>query len=210
MKKDGVRVNGISYRPWTEFARKGLDTSVLTIDNVEVEDKYRIGPVNSGFKIAMEGFNLARTTIGSVCVGCARWLMDRAVEWVRTRVVFGKPIAAYQGVSFKLAEFATELEAAKLLSYRAAMAADKYYREKAGSLNEVARLGAMAKLKCAKLAVDLGEEVMKIYGGAAYYKETPIFRAWLAAFSYVIGAEGAENILKLIVAREVIGREYVE
>jgi alkylation response protein AidB-like acyl-CoA dehydrogenase len=53
----------------------------------------------------------------------------------------------------------------KLLSYRAAMAADKYYREKAGSLNEVARLGAMAKLKCAKLAVDLGEEVMKIYGG---------------------------------------------
>ncbi|MEM4407508.1 MAG: acyl-CoA dehydrogenase family protein, partial [Candidatus Caldarchaeum sp.] len=128
----------------------------------------------------------------------------------RTRTIFGKPIASYQGVSFKLADFATELEAAKLLSYKAAWAADRYYRDKAGSLSDVARMGAMAKLKCASLAVDIGEEVMKIYGGASYFKETPIFRAWLAAFSYVVGAEGAENILRIIVARELIGREYVD
>ncbi|MCS6770210.1 MAG: acyl-CoA/acyl-ACP dehydrogenase [Candidatus Caldarchaeum sp.] len=210
MKKNGKKVENISYTPWTEFARKGLDTSVLTIDNVLVDDVYRVGPVNGGFKIAMEGFNLARTMIGAICVGCARWLMDRALEWVRTRQVFGKPLSAYQGVSFKLADFATELEAAKLLSYKAAWTADRYYRDKQGTLADVAKIGAMSKLKCASLAVDIGEEVMKIHGGAAYFKETPIFRAWLAAFSYVVGAEGAENILKLIVAREVIGKEYVE
>ncbi|MEM1943116.1 MAG: acyl-CoA dehydrogenase family protein [Candidatus Caldarchaeum sp.] len=210
MKRNGVRLEGISYKPWTEFARKGLDTSVLTIDNAVVDDVYRVGPVNGGFKIAMEGFNLARTMIGAICVGCARWLMDRALEWVRARKVFGKPIASYQGVSFKLADFATELEAARLLSYKAAWTADRYYRDGQGTLADVARVGAMAKLKCASLAVDLGEEVMKIHGGAAYFKETPIYRAWLAAFSYVVGAEGAENILRLIVAREVIGREYVE
>ncbi|MEM2238163.1 MAG: acyl-CoA dehydrogenase family protein [Candidatus Caldarchaeum sp.] len=210
MKKNGVKVENISYKPWTEFARRGLDTSVLTINNVLVDDVYRVGEVNSGFKIAMEGFNLARTMIGAVCVGCARWLVERAIEWVRTRTIFGKPIASYQGVSFKLADFATELEAAKLLSYKAAWTADRYYRDKAGSLGDVARMGAMAKLKCASLAVDIGEEVMKIYGGASYFKETPIFRAWLAAFSYVVGAEGAENILRLIVARELIGREYVD
>ncbi len=210
MKRNGVLTKGISYKPWTEFARRGLDTSVLTFQNVEVDDVYRVGEVNGGFKIAMEGFNLARTMIGAVCVGCAEWLMERAVEWVRTRKVFGKPIAAYQGVSFKIAEFASALEAAKLLSYKAAWTADRYYRDGVGTLGDVAKLGAMAKLRCASLAVDLGEEVMKIYGGASYFKETPIFRAWLAAFSYVVGAEGAENILKLIVAREVIGREFIE
>ncbi|MEM2024646.1 MAG: acyl-CoA dehydrogenase family protein, partial [Candidatus Caldarchaeum sp.] len=210
MKKNGVRANNISYKPWTEFARRGLDTSVITIDNVLVDDIYRVGEVNSGFKIAMEGFNLARTIIGAVCVGCARWLLERALDWVRTRRVFGKPIASYQGVSFKLADFATELEAAKLLSYKAAWTADRYYREKAATLADVAMAGAMSKLKCASLAVDIGEEVMKIHGGASYFKETPIFRAWLAAFSYVVGAEGAENILRLIVARELIGRDYVD
>ncbi len=209
MKKDGVRIKEITYKPWTELARRGLDTSVLTIDNVLVDDVYRVGEVNSGFKIAMEGFNLARTMIGAVCIGCARWLMDRALEWVKTRTIFGRPIASYQGISFKLAEFATELEAARLLSYKAAWTADRYYRDNIGSLNDVAKIGAMAKLKCASLAVDIGEEVMKIFGGASYYKETPIFRAWLAAFSYVVGAEGAENILRLIIARELIGREYV-
>ncbi|MDW8063229.1 MAG: acyl-CoA dehydrogenase family protein [Candidatus Caldarchaeum sp.] len=210
MKRGGVLTPGVRYKPWTEFARRGLDTSVVNFENAEVDDIYRIGEVNNGFKIAMEGFNLARTMIGAVCVGCAEWLMERAIEWVRTRKVFGKPISAYQGVSFKLAEFASSLEAAKLLSYKAAWTADRYYRDGAGSLGEVAKLGAMAKLRCASLAVDIGEEVMKIYGGASYYKETPIFRAWLAAFSYVVGAEGAENILRLIVAREVIGREFVE
>uniref|UniRef100_A0A7C5U4Y0 Acyl-CoA dehydrogenase n=1 Tax=Caldiarchaeum subterraneum TaxID=311458 RepID=A0A7C5U4Y0_CALS0 len=210
MKKNGKVTPGVRYKPWTEFARRGLDTSVVTFEDAEVEDVYRIGEVNNGFKIAMEGFNLARTMIGAVCVGCAEWLMERAVEWVRQRRVFGKPIASYQGVSFKLAEFASSLEAAKLLSYKAAWTADRYYRDGVGSLSDVAKLGAMAKLRCASLAVDIGEEVMKIYGGASYYKETPIFRAWLAAFSYVVGAEGAENILRLIVARELIGREFIE
>ncbi|MCS7133790.1 MAG: acyl-CoA/acyl-ACP dehydrogenase [Candidatus Caldarchaeum sp.] len=210
MKKNGMMTPGVRYRPWTEFARRGLDTSIVTFEDAEVDDVYRIGEVNSGFRIAMEGFNLARTMIGAVCVGCAEWLMERAVEWVKARKVFGKPIASYQGVSFKLAEFASSLEAAKLLSYKAAWTADRYYRDGVGSLSEVAKLGAMAKLRCASLAVDIGEEVMKIYGGASYYKETPIFRAWLAAFSYVVGAEGAENIMRLIVAREVIGREFVE
>ncbi|GBC69189.1 Acyl-CoA dehydrogenase [archaeon HR01] len=212
MKRDGRLVEGISYKPWTEFARRGLDTSVIRFDNVRVEPKYVVGGVNSGFKIAMEGFNLARSMIGAVCVGCARWLMDQAVEWLRRRKVFGKPLASYQGISFKLADYAKELEAARLLSYKAAWMADRYYlrREDGVSLSDVALWGAMAKLKCAGLAVDLGEDVMKWFGGASYFKETPIFRAWLAAFSYVVGAEGAENIMRLIIAREILGREYVE
>ncbi len=212
MKKAGVITKRISYKPWTEFARRGLDTSVLRFEDVEVDDMYRVGEVNGGFKIAMEGFNLARSMIGAVCIGCAEWLMDQALHWLKSRRLFGKPLASYQGINFKLADYAKELEAARLLCYKAAWTADKYYIHKSGgvSLREVAMMGAMAKLKCAGLAVDLGEDVMKWFGGASYYKETPIFRAWLAAFSYVVGAEGAENIMRLIIAREVLGKEYVE
>jgi len=212
MKKDGVRNEGITYKPWTEFARRGLDTSIIYFDNVELEDKYRVGDVNKGFKIAMEGFNLARTMIGAVCIGCARWLLDQGMEWIKNRNVFGKPISRYQGIYFKLADYWKELEAARLLCYKAAWIADRYYRDKDPhvKLGDVALWGAAAKLKCAGLAVDIGEDVMKWFGGAAYFKETPIFRAWLAAFSYVVGAEGTENIMRYIIGREVLGREYVE
>ncbi|MEM3096516.1 MAG: acyl-CoA dehydrogenase family protein [Nitrososphaerota archaeon] len=212
MKKDGSMVDGISYRPWTEFARRGLDTSIIRFHNVRIDDKYRVGEVNNGFKIAMEGFNLARSMIGAVCVGCARWLMDQAMQWLKSRKMFGKPLASYQGINFRLAEYASEIEAARLLCYKAAWTADRYYfkREPGVGLGDVAMMSAMAKLKCAGLAVDLGEDVMKWFGGASYFKETPIFRAWLAAFSYVVGAEGAENIMRLIIARELLGREYVE
>ncbi len=212
MKRAGVRDERITYQPWTEFARRGLDTSVIRFNGVEVDDRYRVGEVNGGFKIAMEGFNLARSMIGAVCVGCARWLLEQGIEWMKNRRVFGKPIAAYQGINFKLADFWKELEAARLLCYKAAWVADRYYRERDPTvkLGDVAKISAAAKLKCAGLAVDIGEEVMKWFGGAAYFKETPIFRAWLAAFSYVVGAEGTENIMRYIIAREVLGREFVE
>jgi len=134
------------------------------------------------------------------------------MEWIKNRNVFGKPISRYQGIYFKLADYWKELEAARLLCYKAAWIADRYYRDKDPhvKLGDVALWGAAAKLKCAGLAVDIGEDVMKWFGGAAYFKETPIFRAWLAAFSYVVGAEGTENIMRYIIGREVLGREYVE
>jgi len=211
MKKDGRVDPSVTYKPWTEFARRGLDTSVVTFTNYVLDDKYRLGEVNKGFKIAMEGFNLARCLIGAVTVGCARWLLEQGISWIKQRELFGRPIASYQSISFKLADHLKELEAARLLCYKAAWAADKYYKEKSQniSLRDIAVLGAMSKLKCASLAFEVGEDVMKWFGGASYFKELPIFRAWLAAFSYVVGAEGTENMMRLIIARETLGREYV-
>ncbi len=211
MKRGGETDSSISYKPWTEFARRGLDTSIVTFNDTLVEDKYRLGEVNRGFKIAMEGFNLARCLIGAVTIGCARWLLEQGVSWIKQREVFGKPIATYQAISFKLADHLKELEAARLLCYKAAWVADKYYKEKREGfgLRDLAYLGAMSKLKCASLAFEIGEDVMKWFGGASYFKELPIFRAWLAVFSYVVGAEGTENMMRLIIAREALGREYV-
>ncbi|MCS7118230.1 MAG: acyl-CoA/acyl-ACP dehydrogenase [Thaumarchaeota archaeon] len=211
LKRRGTRDSTISYRPWTEIGRKGLDTSVITFDGTRVSDVFRIGEVNAGFRIAMEGFNLARSMIGAITVGCARWLLDTGRDWIKQREVFGRPIANYQSISFKFADLASELESARLLCYKAAWVADRYYVQKDGSvdLGDVALYGAMSKLKCAALAVEIGQNVMKWFGGAAYFKETPVLRAWLGALSYVLGAEGTENMLRLIIARRLIGREYV-
>ena len=159
--------------------------------------------------MAMEGFNLARAIIGAASIGVARWLLDRAREWVKERKVFDRPIAAYQGVSFKYAELYARLEAARLAVYRAAWLADKYYREAAPgyTVHDVATAGAIAKYLAVGLAVEVGLEVMKWFGGASYFRELPVNRALLGALSYYVGAEGAENIMKLIIARNLLGRE---
>lgn len=209
-KKDGKKKAGCKHTLFEEIARHGLKTGTITFENIEVEDKYRIGDVNKGFRIAMEGFNLARSLIGAASIGCAKWALDQALEWIRERKLWGKPIASFQGISFKFAELYAELEAARLLCYRAAWLADKYYLKKdpTVSMSDIAVASAIAKMKAPETAVRICEEVMKWHGGIAYFKELPLYKAWLGAFSYIIGAEGTQNIMRYIVARNVIGPEY--
>lgn len=210
LKRAGKVAGGFFHRDWDEIGRRGLPTGYLTFDGFIVEDLFMLGELNNGFKVAMEGFNLARTIIGAASVGVARWLLDRGLEWIRQRVVFGRPIASYQAVSFRYAELYARLEAAKLAVYRAAWTADRHYGgDAAVSINDVATAGAIAKYLSVSLAVETALEVMKWFGGASYFKETNVARALLGVLSYYVGAEGAENILKLIIARNIVGREYL-
>ena len=106
--------------------------------------------------------------------------------------MFGKPIAFYQGISFRYTELATKLEAARLIVYKAAWLADEFYRgDSTVSILDVVSAGAMAKMLAVKLTIDVGLKVMKWFGGVSYFKETPIARAFLGALSYYVGAEGA-------------------
>jgi acyl-CoA dehydrogenase len=92
--------------------------------------------------------------------------------------------------------------------YKAAWLADKFYwGDSSISILDIANAGAMAKMLAVELAIDVGLEVMKWFGGVSYYKETPIARALLGALSYYVGAEGTQNVMRLIVARNLIGRE---
>ncbi|MGB9703855.1 MAG: acyl-CoA dehydrogenase family protein [Pyrobaculum sp.] len=210
LKRRGRVSPGFSHRDWEEVGRHGLPTGYLMLEGLPVEEVFMLGELNGGFKVAMEGFNLARTIIGAASIGAARWLMDRALEWIKQRVVFGKPIASYQAVSFKFAELYARLEAARLAVYKAAWVADRHYGgDPAFSVQEVATAGASAKYLAVSLAVEVGLEVMKWFGGASYFKETNVARSLLGVLSYYVGAEGAENILKLIIARNVVGREFV-
>lgn len=210
LKRRGQRADGFEHRDWEEIGRHGLPTGYLRLEGLPVEDKFMLGELNGGFKIAMEGFDLARTVIGAASVGAARWLLDRGLEWIRQRSVFGKPIASYQAVSFKFAELYARLEAARLAVYKAAWIADRFYKgDSAFTIRDVATAGATAKYLAVTLAVETALEVMKWFGGASYFKETNVARVLLGALSYYVGAEGAENIMKLIIARNVVGKDYV-
>lgn len=207
VKRRGARSVGFTHRDWDEIGRHGLPTGYLTFEGLEVGDPYVLGEVDGGFKIAMEGFNLARTIIGAASLGATRWLLDRGLEWIRQRNVFGRPIASYQGISFKFAELYARLQATQLAVYKAAWVADRHYSgDSAFSIQDVATAGAVAKYLAVSLAVDTALEVMKWLGGVSYFRETNVARTLLGVLSYYVGAEGAENILKLIIARNVVGK----
>jgi len=208
VKRNGTVNTGFETRDYEEWGRRGIPTSYLRLNNAPVDPDFVLGEVNGGFKVVMEGFDVARILIGAAAIGAARWMLEQSREWIRGRVVFGKPISSYQSVSFKYAELSARLEAARLMVYKAAWLADRFYRgEGSVSIMDVANASAMAKMLTVELAVEVGLEAVKWFGGASYFKETPVMRALLGVLSYYVGAEGTQNIMRLIVARSLLGRE---
>jgi acyl-CoA dehydrogenase len=210
-RKDAKTVGGFEPTHLDEIGRGGLTTGGFNLTNVEIEDTYRIGELNRGFYISMECFNIARILVSSACIGAGRWALDQATAWFKQRKLFGRHISAFQGVSFKFAEIYTRMEAAKYFVNKAAWVADKIYVEKdqAYKPQDLNVIASMAKLEAPETCYRAMEETMKWYGAYGYSKECPVFRGLLGSFSYIIGAEGAQNIMRYIIAREIIGRDYM-
>ncbi|MCS7386703.1 MAG: acyl-CoA/acyl-ACP dehydrogenase [archaeon GB-1867-005] len=211
-RKNGKERPGFHPTIYPDIGRHGLTTGGFICENFELEEKYLLGEENRGFYHVMEGFNLARIVVAAACIGATRWLLEQAAQWFRQRRLFGgRYISSFQGINFKFAELYARYEAAKYFVYRAARLADKIYVERDPTLNpkDLNVPVAMAKMWAPETAVDVAEEVMKWHGAFAYTKECPVYRAWLGLFSYVIGAEGAQNIMRYIIARDTIGSEYV-
>jgi len=211
-KRNGVLSGGFHPTIYYDIGRHGLTTGGFILENFELDAKYLLGEENRGFYHVMEGFNLARILVSAACVGAMKWLLERAAEWFKQRKLFeGRYISSFQGVSFPFAELYAKYEAARYFVYRAARLADKVYVEKDPTVNprDLNVPVALAKMWAPLAVADLAEEVMKWYGAFAYTKECPVYRAWLGTFSYAIGAEGAQNIMKYIIARDLLGSEYV-
>ncbi|MCE4602921.1 MAG: acyl-CoA/acyl-ACP dehydrogenase [Desulfurococcales archaeon] len=211
-KSRGSRVKGLEYSILDTIGRHGISTGILRLNGVEVGEAYRVGEENRGFYVAMEGFNLARILVAAANIGSARWALERMVEYSRERELFGRPIASFQGVSFPIAELAMELEAARLLVYRAAWMADRIYKEGEPGLKprDLGQYSAMAKLKAVQVNKAMYDQLMQVYGALSYTREAQVFRGMLASLSYYVGAEGAQNIMRYIIASSIIGREYTK
>jgi len=211
-RRDGELLGEIDYTIFEEIGRGGLSTGGFKVEGFPVEDRYRVGEEGRGFYILMEGFNIARILVAAACVGSARWALDQGVEWIRNRRLFnGRRLSSFQGIYMRFSELYAELEAARLFTLRAAWMVDRIYREGDPSLNpkDLNIPVALAKYKGPETAARIYEEVMKWMGAYSYMKESRVYRGWLGILSYLVGAEGGQNIMKIIIARDYIGREYI-
>lgn len=208
MKRGGELVDEskLRYSRYEHIGRHAFDTGSLVISGLEVPDKYRVGEVNKGFYVAMEGFNLGRMIICGSLLGGVRWLLKRGIEWIKERKLFDKPLSSYQAVSFELAEIYGELEAVRLLTYKGAWMADRIYRERDPTVKpmDLGIVAAAAKTKATKLMLRTAQAVMEWHGGMAYFTDLPLFRALMGAYAYAQGSEGAPKALTDLVARSII------
>lgn len=211
-KRGGKIVEGLDYSVLKTIGRHGISTGVLTLKGARTPSNTVVRGEGMGFYVAMEGFNVARIMVAAANLGVARWALEEAVKWSRERVLFDRPIAGFQGVSFPLAELAVELEAARLLVYKSAWLADRIYIKKEPGLKpgDLAFYAAASKMKAVEVAFKTLEAAAKTLGALSYTKESRIGRGLLGVLSYMVGAEGAQNIMRYIVARELIGKEYVK
>ena len=192
-----------------DMGRMGISTGGFIMDDIELTGDHLIGGINRGFYYAMEGFSAARTLIGATCVGAAETALELGIEYVKTRKAFGRPLGSFEGIQFPLAEHYTNIESVKLLNYRAAWTMDKMYRENKFSHHDVAIAAAMSKLRAPVYAFQLMNEVADWLGALGYTKEYPLEMGVRGIRSYSIGAEGTLNIMKIIIARELLGKEFL-
>ena len=178
-----------------KFGVRASETAELIFDNVRVHESQVIGQVGQGFKQAMQILDGGRISIAALSCGVARGAYEAAVKYAKEREQFGQPIAHFQAIGFKLADMATEVEAAELLTFQAA------YRK--NNKLSVTREGAYAKYYSSEVAVKCGNEAMQIMGGYGYTKEYPAEKFLRDARLMTIG-EGTSEIQKLVISREIL------
>jgi acyl-CoA dehydrogenase len=205
-----AKLPGISHTVFEDIGRMALSTGGLTYKDVEVPERYVLGEINRGFYLNMEGFNLARILVSSACVGMTEKALEISRDYVKQRVLFGRPLAKFEGISFELAEDHARLEQLKLYLQYTAWAADTIYQEPEFiSQRELSRMVSICKMTAPKLGAEITQRCMTHLGAFSYTKDCPLGRGLRGILSYVVGAEGGYHIQKLIIAREYIGDEAV-
>ena len=174
---------------------RASETAELIFDNVRVPEENVIGEVGMGFVQAMKVLDGGRISIAALSCGVARGAYEASVKYAKEREQFGKPIGQFQAIGFKLADMATEVEAAELLTFQAA------YSKNNGL--PVTRNGAYAKYYASEVAVKCGNEAVQIMGGYGYTKEYPAEKFLRDAKLMTIG-EGTSEIQKLVISREIL------
>lgn len=178
-----------------KLGMRASDTAELFFDNCEVPAENLLGKEGEGFHQSMEVLDGGRISIGAMCVGIARGAFENALEYAQEREAFGKKISDFQATKFKLADMATEIDAARLLILRSAWMKDNnIYMNKES---------AMAKLYASEVAVRAANEAVQIYGGYGFIKEYPAEKFYRDAKLGTIG-EGTSEILRLVIAREIL------
>ncbi len=186
------------FRPGKKENKLGLrasDTSELIFEDCEIPAENLLGVEGEGFIDAMRVLDGGRISIAALSLGIGRGALDAALKYVKERRQFGKAIAEFQGIQWKLADMATELDAARLLTQRAAVLKD------AG--RKVTRESAMAKLFASETAVHICNEAVQLFGGYGFIKDYPAEKYYRDVKLCTIG-EGTSEIQRMVIAREIL------
>jgi acyl-CoA dehydrogenase len=180
-----------------KLGQRSTDTSAFSLADVVVPAANRLGEEGDGFKIAMQTLDGTRPGTAIGAVGVARAAFEYACEYSKERVTFGQPIAMHQGVNFLIADMATKIEAARLLTWQAAWMLDAGWGRKATLYS------SMAKRFAADTAMEVTTDAVQIFGGYGYIKEYPVEKLMRDAKLYQI-YEGTSQIQRLVIARDVL------
>ena len=186
------------FRPGRKENKLGLrasDTSELIFEDCEIPAENLLGKEGEGFIDAMRVLDGGRISIAALSLGIARGALDASVKYVKERRQFGKAIAEFQGIQWKLADMATELDAARLLTQRAAVLKDAGER--------VTRESGMAKLYASEVAVRICNEAVQLHGGYGFIKDYPVEKYYRDVKLCTIG-EGTSEIQRMVIGRELL------
>jgi cyclohexanecarboxyl-CoA dehydrogenase len=191
---------GVSRSGLRDLGTRAVGRAVLSFDHVRVPLSHRLGEEGSGFYQVMRGFDFNRVLIALACLGAAQVSLEETMAYVKERKAFGRPIVQFEGVSFPIAEAATLIDAARLVCYRALWLADRGERHTKES--------AMVKWWVPRLAVDTIHQCLLLHGHYGYTDELPFEQRLRDVIGLEIG-DGTAEVMKLLVARELMGREHV-
>jgi alkylation response protein AidB-like acyl-CoA dehydrogenase len=187
---------GLSFgSPMRKMGQRAIVNTELFLEDVFVPDDRRLGQEGDGFRGLMQTFDLSRIVLGAAATGLARAALEYAVDYARTRVQFGKPIAEHQAVAFRLADMALRVDASRLLVWRAARMVD------AGQ--DVALQAAMAKLHASETAMWCTWAAVQTLGGWGYSREYPVEK-WMRDAKLEEIEEGTSDIQRLIISRRLL------
>jgi len=184
-----------SAKKENKLGLRASETASVVFEDCYVPDENRLGNEGEGFIQAMQILDGGRISIAALAVGIAQGAYESAIRYAKQREQFGKPIAEFQAIQFKLADMATQIEAARLLMYRAAYLKDQG--------KKVTKESAMAKLYASEMSVRVCEEAIQIHGGYGYTKDYPPEKYWRDSKLCTIG-EGTSEIQRMVIARQLL------
>jgi alkylation response protein AidB-like acyl-CoA dehydrogenase len=178
--------------PYRKMGWNASDTRPLTFTDCRVPQENLLGPIGAGYKQFLHVLDIGRIGVAAMGVGLAQGALDEALSYAKERKAFGQSISKFQTIQVKLADVSTEIEAARLLVYKAA-----YLKDRGENFTLTA---AQAKLKTGRLAVRATEEAVQIHGGYGYIEEYPVCRFYRDAKILTIG-EGTDEVQQMVIAR---------
>ena len=178
-----------------KLGMRASETAELIFDNCRIPDANRLGEVGQGFIQAMKILDGGRISIGALALGIAKGAYEASLKYSKERHQFGKAISEFQGISFKLADMATEIEASELLLHKAAFLKEQH--------KPVTTVGAMAKMYASEMCVRVATDAIQIHGGYGYTKDYPVEKFYRDAKLCTIG-EGTTEIQKVVISRNIL------